>query len=137
MPDLVIELHSSLTVDQTVESIVTVAAEQGWKNPATHDLREVLLKFGKEVRPVKVIEICKPEYSGKILELNHERSISVLMPCRISVYQKDDGQTFVGLMNISIMTGMLPPAVVGTMNAAAEEMLEVVKKALALKGISY
>jgi uncharacterized protein (DUF302 family) len=51
------------------------------------------------VKPVTVIEIGKPAYSCSMLELNDERIMSVMMPCRISVYAKDDGKSHIALID--------------------------------------
>jgi len=34
-----------------------------------------------------------------MLELNDERIMSVIIPCRISVYIKDDGKTYIAVIN--------------------------------------
>ena len=44
----------------------------------THDLQETLRKNGKDVLPVKVIELCKPDYSVQLLKEDSERIYVVL-----------------------------------------------------------
>jgi len=124
---IVIEEVSVLDFDKTVEKIVSEAELREWKVPFIHDLQQSLAKSGKEVKPVKVIEICKPEYSGKMLELNDERIMSVMMPCRISVYEKEDGKTYIGLINAGNMASGMPEKISGIMKAAADESFEIVK----------
>jgi uncharacterized protein (DUF302 family) len=124
---LVIEHQSKFSFEKTVEMLVAGAEQREWKVPAVHDLQLSLAKSGKAVRPVKVIEICKPEYSGKMLELNHERIISVMMPCRISVYEKEDGLTYIGLINAGEMAASLPANIEKVMKAASDETFEIVK----------
>jgi uncharacterized protein (DUF302 family) len=124
---LVIEHLSKFNFEKTVSLLVAEAERREWKIPAVHDLQLSLAKSGKKVRPVKVIEICKPQYSGKMLELNDERSISVMMPCRISVYEKDDGFTYIGLINAGDLASGLPATISGVMKAASDETLEIVK----------
>ena len=105
---IVLEHQSRFGFDKTVEMLIADAEKREWKVPAVHDLQQSLAKSGKTVKPVKVIEICKPEYSGQMLELNDERIISVMMPCRISVYEKEDGLTYVSLINAGEMVSGLP-----------------------------
>lgn len=123
-----IEHVSPYDVPTTVEKLIAEAALRAWQNPATHNLQQSLAKSGKEVRPVQVVEICKPEFSGKMLEKNHERIVSVMMPCRISVYEKEDGKTYVALLNMESMAGGLPPAAVEAVRGASRESLEIVMK---------
>jgi uncharacterized protein (DUF302 family) len=124
----VIENRSKFGFDKTVELIVSEAERREWKIPAIHDLQQSLAKSGKTVRPVKVIEICKPDYSGKMLELNHERIVSVMMPCRISVYEKDDSKTYTALINSGMMAEGMPDRIAEVMKDAADETFEIVKK---------
>jgi uncharacterized protein (DUF302 family) len=124
---LVIEHSSKFGFGKTVDLLVAEAERREWKVPAVHDLQQSLAKSGKTVKPVKVIEICKPQYSGKMLELNDERIISVMMPCRISVYEKNDGLTYVSLINAGEMASSLPANIAGVMKAASDETFEIVK----------
>ncbi|MEI7499682.1 MAG: DUF302 domain-containing protein [Bacteroidota bacterium] len=126
----IIEQVSPFNVPITVEKLIEAAAQKGWQNPATHNLQQSLAKSGKEVRPVQVVEICKPEYSGRMLELNHERVVSVMMPCRISVYEKEDGKTYVALLSMTEMAAGFPVTVVEAIHAANNESFEIVKSVI-------
>ncbi len=125
--NVIIEQVSPFDVATTVEKLVAAATLKNWQNPAVHNLQQSLAKAGKEVRPVQVVEICKPEYSGAMLEKSDERIVSVMMPCRISVYQKEDGKTYVALLNMAEMvTGFSPVAVVA-ISGATKESIDIVK----------
>ncbi|MFZ4398429.1 MAG: DUF302 domain-containing protein [Bacteroidales bacterium] len=122
----IIEQLSPYDVATTVEKLIEVATKKEWQNPAVHNLQQSLAKAGKEVRAVQVIEICKPEYSGKMLEKSDERIVSVLMPCRISVYEKEDGNTYIALLNTSAMSAGMPDTIAEPMQAASDETFEIV-----------
>lgn len=124
---LVIEHLSRYDFAKTVDLLVAEAERRDWKIPYVHDLQQSLAKSGKTVNPVKVIEICKPQYSGQMLELNHERIMSVMMPCRISVYEKEDGLTYIGLINAGEMTAGLQVNIAKVMKDASDETFEIVK----------
>ena len=126
--DLVVEKASKYTFVETVDRLTAEAKERAWNIPVIHDLQKSLAKAGKNVNPVTVIEICKPEYSGQILELNYERMISVMMPCRISVYEKTDGKTYVSLIDGAAMAKNMPENIKNVMIAASDEIFEIVKK---------
>jgi uncharacterized protein (DUF302 family) len=123
----VIEQPSRYSFEKTVDLLIAEAERREWKVPAVHDLQQSLAKSGKTVKPVKVIEICKPAYSGQMLELNDERIMSVMMPCRISVYIKDDGKTYTALVNGSEMAAGQPGKIAKIMKAASDETFEIVK----------
>jgi len=122
---IVVEHQSRFKFEKTVEMIVADAEKREWKVPAVHDLQLSLAKSGKDVLPVKVIEICKPKYSGQMLELNDERIISVMMPCRISVYEKVDGLTYVSLINAGEMASGLPANIARVMKEASDETFQI------------
>jgi len=123
----VIEQSSKYNFDKTVDLLIAEAERREWKVPAVHDLQQSLAKSGKTVKPVKVIEICKPAYSGQMLELNDERIMSVMMPCRISVYVKDDGKTYMALVDGGEMAAGQPGKIARVMKAASDETFEIVK----------
>lgn len=124
---ILVEKKSRFDFDRTVEMIMQEAERRDWKVPAVHDLQQSLAKSGKTVKPVKVIEICKPVYSGQMLELNDERIMSVMMPCRISVYTKDDGKTYTSLLNGAEMAASMPVRIAKVMKAASDETFEIIK----------
>ena len=107
--------------------MLTAAATKGnWNIPAVHDLQASLAKAGQTVKPVKVLEVCKPEYSGQMLQKNDERIVSVMMPCRISVYQKDDGKTYIALIDGAALASGMPETVRAVMVASANEVNDIV-----------
>jgi len=124
---MVIEKQSKFDFDKTVEMVVAEAERREWKVPAVHDLQQSLAKSGKTVKPVKVIEICKPAYSGQMLELNDERIMSVMMPCRISIYNKEDGKTYTSLLNGAEMAAGQPSKIAEVMKAASDETFEIIE----------
>ncbi len=124
---ILVEKESRFDFDRTVEMIMQEAERREWKVPAVHDLQQSLAKSGKIVKPVKVIEICKPVYSGQMLELNDERIMSVMMPCRISVYIKDDGKAYTSLLNGAEMVAGWPVNIAKVMKAASDETFKIVE----------
>ncbi|QEN08956.1 DUF302 domain-containing protein [Oceanispirochaeta crateris] len=43
-----------------------------WKIPAVHDLQTTMAKFDKDVKKVKIFELCHPDHAGEILAENDE-----------------------------------------------------------------
>jgi len=127
---LIIEHESPYDVPTTVEKLISVAALKDWQNPATHNLQQSLYKSGKHVNPVQVVEICKSDYSGHMLEGSDERIVSVMMPCRISVYEKEDGKTYVALLNMGAMSEGLTPTAAKAIRSASDESFEIVKSVI-------
>lgn len=89
--------------DDTVAKVSEQIAAKGWKVSAVHDFQEILRKSGKEILPVKVVELCNPEYSAKLLVIDELRAFSALLPCRISVYATSDNEVYLSRMNSNDM----------------------------------
>ena len=123
---MIIEKVSPWDFEKTVQLLTSEAEKRDWKIPAIHDLQQSLAKAGKVVNPVKVLEVCKPEFSGKMLEKNDERIVSVMMPCRISIYLKEDGKTYVAMINGAALALQMPLPVRDIMTSASDEVNEIV-----------
>jgi len=126
-----IEQVSPFDVTTTVEKLIASASQKEWQNPAVHNLQQSFAKEGNVMRPVQVIELCKQEYSGFMHEKNRERVASILtMPCRISVYEKDDGMTYVSLFNMAAMITGLTSSENEIIRDASHETIEIVKSVI-------
>jgi uncharacterized protein (DUF302 family) len=124
--DMLIESVSPYGFDQTIDRISEAIIAMEWKMPAVHDLQQSLRNAGKDVLPVKVFEICNPKFSGRILELDAERIVSTLMPCRISVYERPDGKTYISRLNAGIMAKSFGGIIEEVMQGATEEVEQII-----------
>ena len=97
--NMFIKSESIHNLNSTVEIIEKSLLESNWKIMHTHNLHQSLKNHGFDVLPVVVMEVCRPDYSVKMLSLDEERLFSSLMPCRISVYETSDGKTWISRMN--------------------------------------
>ncbi len=125
--NLFLENESKYDFDETVEKLKTEAEKKTWKIIATHDLQESLKKNGKEVLPVMVLALCHPKHSGKILEKDNERLVSSMMPCRVSVYQKSNGKTYISRMNSAAMAYNFDGVIRQVMTESTAEIEEIIK----------
>ena len=116
--------------DATVAALERAIEERGWKTPMIHDLQATMKKFGKDVRSVKVLEICHPDHSYEILSQGEERIVSSMMPCRISVYEKEDGSVWISRMNSGIMAKPMSKVIRKTMSAAAADVEEIIAEVM-------
>lgn len=129
--NLIVESESKYDFAQTVDTLTKVAETNKWKVVVVHDLQSSLKKNGKEVLPVKILEICNPNYSYNVLSKDDFKSFSSMMPCRISVYEKNDGKTYVSRINPAFMSEMLKDKQCKSMNNALkdiEEFISVITK---------
>jgi uncharacterized protein (DUF302 family) len=125
--DLMIESPSCFDFNTTLDSLSDIILDNGWRITMIHDLQETMKKNGKEVLPVKVIEVCNPDLAFQILSKDEVRDFSPMLPCRISVYEKTDSKTYVARMNIPVFGGMVENEAAGTMQEAFTKVEEFVK----------
>ena len=122
-----IEVQSQLAFEQTVTTLTKKIEDAKWKVLIAHDLQDSLHKNGYEVLPVKVIELCNPHHSSKILSRDAERIYSNLMPCRIAVYDKSDGKTYVSLMNSGMLAAQIGGIVEDVMSGAFQDSMSFIE----------
>ncbi len=115
------EAESNYNFEQSVEVFTQTAEDMGWSIPTVHDMKETMDNYGYEVLNAKVFELCHPEHASKILELDDERIVSSMMPCRVSIYEKSDGKTYVSWMNTAMMGNMMGGVIADVMGIASKE----------------
>jgi uncharacterized protein (DUF302 family) len=124
--NIFLENESKYDFVETVEKLKFEIEKKTWKLTATHDLQQTLKNFGKEVLPVQVFAICHPKHSGKILEKDDERIVSSMMPCRISVYKKSNGKTYLSRVNTSAMAKNFGGLIEQVMTDSSNEVEEII-----------
>ena len=120
------ERQSKYNFEQSVKVFEETALANGWKIPTTHDMQETMANFGKDVLQAKVFELCHPEHAYEILSRDKERVVMSMMPCRVAIYEKSDGNTYVSWMNTGLMGGMMKGVVPRVMKVASKESEEII-----------
>lgn len=121
MDNMFKEDKSRFSLDETILKLTEVISKSGWKLLYTHNLQQIMQKNGHEVLPAKVLEICAPQYAYKLLATDKERVYSNMMPCRLSVYEKSDGKTYVSRMNVEKFTSPLGGVIADVMSGAFKD----------------
>jgi uncharacterized protein (DUF302 family) len=125
--NMLIESISPYDFSTTVERLTKEIENKSWKIANIYDLQKTLENHGKKVLPVKVFSLCHPAQSGKILEKDTERIISSMMPCRISVYEKQDGKTYISRMNSEIIAKSFGGIIEEVMTSSANEVERIIE----------
>lgn len=93
----------------------------GWSLSGLRNPAKAVQADGGNVLPVMMIEACSTKYSAPILKEDTVRFLSILMPCKISVYKKNDGKVYIGSMNAGLMGKMFGPMVGEVMGKVAKD----------------
>jgi len=124
------ETVSNMPFDETVESVKTTVSGKGWKLPKIYRLDKTMEKHGYEVNPVAVLELCHPEHAYKILSRDDSLLVTPFMPCRISVYERDNGDVVIARMNSGLMSNLFNQHVAGVMATATGQVEGIITAAL-------
>lgn len=99
------EQVSPFSVEETTARIQQniQAAGNGWSISGLRNPAKPIEAEGGNVLPVLLIEACSTLYSGPILKDDRVRFLSLLMPCKISIYKKSDGKVYIGILNAGLI----------------------------------
>ena len=101
-------------------------AGNGWELSGLRNPARAVQKDGGNVLPVMMIEACSTKYSKPILNDDSVRFLSILMPCKVTVYKTNDGKTYIGTMNAGLMGKMFGPLVGEVMGHVADDQKKFV-----------
>jgi len=126
---LVLESPSRHGFAETVKRIEAAAKRGGWKLPNSFDMQASMKKHGHQVPRVTVLSLCKPDLAVKVLGSDRHRHLSAMMPCRLSIYEKQ-GKTHVARLNVAAVAGQLDAEAARVMTAAGQGMERIIAAAL-------
>ncbi len=117
------EVESPFTVEETVARIQQniMQAGNGWSISGLRNPIKPLQAEGQNALPVLLIEACSTKYSGPLLKDDKIRFLSLLMPCKISVYKKNDGKVYIGILNAGLIAGLFGSNVGDIMKHVVED----------------
>ena len=127
---MIVENKSKFSYEETVEKLKLVAAEKGWKTPAVHEIHKAVRKAGFDAKEVSVIELCHPEHAAKILTSDEDKVVTSMMPCRVSIYKKENGEVIVSRMNTSLISQLFGGNVSSAMDHATKDTEEIYNSVL-------
>lgn len=112
--------------EETLAVFEEEAAASGWSILNSHDMQAVVANHGADVAGVTVFDLCSSQYSIEILELDDERIVTPMMPCRVSVYEVSDGTTYIARMNSGLVARVFGGTIDEVMQQASAETEEFI-----------
>ncbi len=114
---------SKLGFDETVSAVAEAASINGWKIPDIRDLQREYQEAGlSDMTKVKIIYFCNPQGGYDMLKDDRNKSMSVMMPMGVSIYETSDGRVEIAAMNLGIMSGMFSGVVQEVMSNGAANL---------------
>ncbi|MDU8926279.1 DUF302 domain-containing protein [Alisedimentitalea sp. MJ-SS2] len=121
---MVKEYPSPYGLEETVARIQhnIEATGKGWTLSGLRSPSNAIRKLGATVPNVLLVEACSTDYSKPIIKARETRILSILMPCTITVYEDDEGEVFIGMLNTALMGRLFGAEVTAIMkNVAADQ----------------
>jgi len=101
-----------------------------WSIVTEHDMQATMEKHGHDVNQVVIYELCNPGHAAEILATSENFIVTPLMPCRVAIYEKADGNTYIGRMNSGLMAKPFGGTISDVMQDAAAETEVVIDAVL-------
>ena len=119
--------ESNYDFEQTAAMIEQSTKDNQWSMPHQYDLQMTMAKHGFTVKPVKVFSICKPDIAIRILGSDTDRHIAAMMPCRVAIFEKSNGKTYVARMNAGLLSKLLGSKVKAVMGEAGQDSEKIIE----------
>ncbi|MEE9444724.1 MAG: DUF302 domain-containing protein [Cocleimonas sp.] len=130
LPSMMIkEVASPYSFEETMDKVKANAKELGWKVPKSWKInfQKNLKKVVKvDIGPNQVIGMCEPQAAADILKHDNLKQLSVMMPCKIAIYEKSDGKTYISIMNMNLLGTAFGDVVNGITTKLAPQMEKMV-----------
>jgi len=122
------EIESPFGVEETAARIQQniMKVGNGWSLSGLRNPGKAVEMDGGNTLPVLMVEACSTKYSAPILKDDTVRFLSILMPCKVSIYKKNDGKTYVAGMNAGLVGMLFGPLVGEVMGHVAEDQAKFV-----------
>jgi len=115
--------QSKLSFDETVSAVAEAAPKNGWQIPDIRDLQKEYQEAGlSDPTKVKVMYFCNPQGGYDILKDDGNKSMSVMMPMGVSIYETSDGRVEIAAMNLGMMSEMFSGVVQEVLNNGAANL---------------
>jgi len=97
--------QSKFGFDETFAKVENNILANNWDIQRIYDISECMEQYGYELQgKMSIISYCKPENVSRVLENTPDRKLMAMMPCRLGIYEDEDGSVFITRMNISMMS---------------------------------
>ena len=125
---VLVERESRYDFAHTVETLKNAALEAGWTVPIVHDMQANMHRAGVAVLPATIVELCHSGFAGEILSSDVDRYNLAILPCRVAVFQKADGKTYVSWMDYSRFSTNEHGISLNVFRVVSSELEEIVGK---------
>ena len=115
---------SNKSVQEVVDCLKEVCAKYKFGVQHIHNVNETLKSKGIDLgNECQIVDICNPIIAQKFL--SEDMSLSIIMPCKISVYTQD-GETMIAMNSLVQLVDDINPDLIEIAQDAQEQLLEII-----------
>ncbi|MDD2292343.1 MAG: DUF302 domain-containing protein [Aliarcobacter sp.] len=115
---------SNKSVQEVIDSLKEVAPRYKYGIQHIHNVQETLKSKGIDLgNECQIVDICNPIVAEKFL--SEDMSLSIIMPCKISVYTQD-GDTMIAMNSLVQLVDDINPDLIELAQEVQEQLLEII-----------
>ncbi len=119
---------SNKSVQEVIDCLKEVASKYKFGIQHIHNVTETLKSKGIELgNECQIVDICNPIIAEKFL--SEDMSLSIIMPCKISVYTQD-GQTMIAMNSLVQLVDDINPDLIDLAQKVQEQLLEIINEVI-------
>ena len=112
------------SVQEVINSLKEVAPRYKYGIQHIHNVQETLKSKGIELEnECQIVDICNPIVAQNFL--SEDMSLSIIMPCKISVYTQD-GETMIAMNSLVQLVDDINPDLIEIAQETQEVLLEII-----------
>ena len=112
------------SVQEVIDSLKEVAPRYKYGIQHIHNVKETLKSKGIELgNECQIVDICNPIVAQNFL--SEDMSLSIIMPCKISVYTQD-GETMIAMNSLVQLVDDINPDLIELAQETQEVLLEII-----------
>jgi uncharacterized protein (DUF302 family) len=115
---------SNKSVQEVVDCLKEVSSKYKYGIQHIHNVTETLKSKGINLgNECQIVDICNPIIAQKFL--SEDMSLSIIMPCKISVYSQD-GETMIAMNSLVQLVDDINPDLIDLAQETQETLLEII-----------
>ena len=112
------------SVQEVIDSLKEVAPRYKYGIQHIHNVQETLKSKGIDLEnECQIVDICNPIVAQNFL--SEDMSLSIIMPCKISVYTQD-GETMIAMNSLVQLVDDINPDLIELAQETQEVLLEII-----------
>ena len=112
------------SVQEVIDCLKEVTAKYKYGIQHIHNVQETLKSKGIDLgNECQIVDICNPIVAEQFL--SEDMSLSIIMPCKISVYSQD-GETIIAMNSLVQLVDDINPDLIDLAQETQETLLEII-----------